>query len=240
VPGCEFRGNGVEMEAHNAAGAAEHTRLWIAGAVKEAKDQLMSEFTVQLEARLKRQKSEFEMKMKYQKECLEGQLETERKEAIQHKKSLESLIEEERKKTIHLYLLDFCRQWMKRKPDPLFHFKVYRPSNPPYTRLLCGIPGPKRTPWEGGWFPVHMAWHDITKPPICKFLPPLHHVNVFPSGKVGLSSLYDVEYWQPDFSVPELLFDIQQLLAHPNQDSPAQESANRSFVKHREGYNKLA
>ena len=63
------------------------------------------------------------------------------------------------------------------------------------------------------------------KPPLCKLPGGFHLPNVYPSGTISLSTLNEEEGWRPDFSIPELMFDIQQLLAHPNMNSPAQSKA---------------
>ncbi|KAL7488533.1 hypothetical protein ACHAW6_014119 [Cyclotella cf. meneghiniana] len=128
-----------------------------------------------------------------------------------HKESIRAMF-------VHQQLIDFCRSWVKDKPDALFDFVIYRPKLnlfPEINKLMCGIPGPKRTDWEGGVYPVILEWSDVNRPPNCKFPKDFHHVNVCPhSGVVMLSTLSDE--WHPEISIPEILFDLQQLLAHPN------------------------
>ena len=131
---------------------------------------------------------------------------------------------------VHRRLMDFCRSWMRQKPDALYDFVVYRPkidqsmssSNTNINRLLCGIPGPKRTGWDGGLFPVLVEWSGADVPPTCCFPEDFHHANVKSSGLVSLSTLKDD--WHPEITIPEILFDIQQLLAHPNHDSAQPEA----------------
>ena len=50
------------------------------------------------------------------------------------------------------------------------------------------------------------------------------HNNVYPSGKVCLSTLAPVHKsgWHPSFTVAEILLSVQRLLNDPNNDSPAQ------------------
>ena len=52
----------------------------------------------------------------------------------------------------------------------------------------CGIPGKNDTLWFGGLFKLTMEFSDEypSKPPKCKFVPPLFHPNVYPSGTVCL------------------------------------------------------
>ena len=47
-----------------------------------------------------------------------------------------------------------------------------------------GIPGKKGTPWEGGLYKGQIIFKDDfpTTPPKVKFVPPLFHPNVYPSG----------------------------------------------------------
>ena len=142
------------------------------------------------------------------------------------------------------HVLSFCREWMVRKPDPLFNFVVYREpmtyevaakgsrnelinqrKAKDLTLLLVGIPGPDRTPWEGGLYPVLFKW-DPSKmnddPPTCRFPPGFQHPNVDPnSGTIRLSTLTKGFGWSPDITIPEIMFDIQQLLAHPNFNASA-------------------
>ncbi|KAL9187714.1 hypothetical protein ACHAXT_006092 [Thalassiosira profunda] len=128
---------------------------------------------------------------------------------------------------VHRHLMEFCRSWMRRKPEALHDFAVYRPKTCRATSLLVGIPGPKRTVWEGGLFPLHVQWNDLDGPPQCRFPREFHHANVDPTGLVSLSTLK--KDWHPEIAIAEILFDIQQLLAHPNHDEPAQPEARHSY-----------
>jgi ubiquitin-protein ligase len=117
-------------------------------------------------------------------------------------------------------LSSFRRKWMERKSDALFDFVVYRKKSGSTTRLLCGIPGPKRTPWEGGLFPVLMTcFSDPDQPPKCQYPPDFHHVNVYPSGLISASTVHPELDRHHEISIPELLFSLQKHLAHPFPDS---------------------
>ena len=65
------------------------------------------------------------------------------------------------------------------------------------TTSFCryGIPGKKGTPWEGGLYKGQIIFKDDfpTTPPKVKFVPPLFHPNVYPSGTGELT----VEYLSP-------------------------------------------
>lgn len=161
------------------------------------------------------------------------------------------------------HVLSFCREWMVRKPDPLFNFVVYREpmtyevatsestneltnqrKAKDLTLLLVGVPGPDRTPWEGGLYPVLFKW-DPSKmnddPPVCRFPPGFQHPNVDPgSGTIRLSTLTKGSGWSPDITIPEIMFDIQQLLAHPNFDAVSRLDASKTQPNGIEEYDDIA
>ncbi|KAL8914440.1 MAG: hypothetical protein Q9171_000945 [Xanthocarpia ochracea] len=104
----------------------------------------------------------------------------------------------------------------------------------------CGVPGRDKTLWEGGLFKLTVAFPDEypTKPPKCKFSPPLFHPNVYPSGTVCLSILNEEEGWKPAITIKQILLGIQDLLNDPNPESPAQAEAYNLFKKDRQAYEK--
>ncbi|KAL7897590.1 hypothetical protein HDV64DRAFT_279637 [Trichoderma sp. TUCIM 5745] len=104
----------------------------------------------------------------------------------------------------------------------------------------CGIPGKEKTIWEGGLFKLNIAFPDEypTKPPKCKFVPPLFHPNVYPSGTVCLSILNEEEAWKPAITVKQILLGIQDLLNDPNPESPAQADAYNLFKRDKAEYEK--
>lgn len=149
------------------------------------------------------------------------------------------------------FVIKFCSDWMIRKPDPLFGFVVYREAMPiddtrsylnkDITKLLVGIPGPKRTVWEGGLYPVVFDWKNgPKKPPYCKLPKGFHHPNVYPSGTICLTTLNEEEGFRPDYTIPELMFDIQQLFAHPYMHSPAQSAAWICLKDDKNKYDQIA
>lgn len=73
---------------------------------------------------------------------------------------------------------------------------------------------------------------------IGKFVPPLFHPNVYPSGTVCLSILNEEEGWKPAITIKQILLGIQDLLDDPNPDSPAQADAYNLFRKDRPAYEK--
>lgn len=161
------------------------------------------------------------------------------------------------------HVLSFCREWMVRKPDPLFNFVVYREpmkyeavtkgstnelinqcKAKDLTLLLVGVPGPDRTPWEGGLYPVLFKWNPSKMnddPPTCRFPPGFQHPNVDPtSGTIRLSSLTKGVGWSPDITIPEIMFDIQQLLAHPNFNVVARLDASETHSHSKEEHDGIA
>ncbi|EGX44664.1 E2 SUMO-conjugating protein ubc9 [Orbilia oligospora] len=132
------------------------------------------------------------------------------------------------------------RQWRKNHPFG-FYARPQRGSDGIDLRQWsCGIPGKEKTLWEGGLFKLEMVFPEEypTKPPKCKFVPPLFHPNVYPSGTVCLSILNEDEGWKPAITIKQILLGIQDLLDDPNPESPAQAEAYNLFKKDRTAYDK--
>lgn len=151
------------------------------------------------------------------------------------------------------------KQWRKDHPFGFFA-KPARGANG-VTDLKVwevGIPGRTNTIWAGGLFKLTMTFPDEypTKPPKCeqshrpstsefryantlmlgKFVPPLFHPNVYPSGTVCLSILNEEEGWKPAITIKQILLGIQDLLNDPNPESPAQAEAYNLFKKDKVSY----
>ena len=107
-----------------------------------------------------------------------------------------------------------------------------------YFNWECGIPGPKGTPWEGGLYKINLKFPEDypVLPPKCVFEKKLFHPNVYPSGAVCLSIINDEEDWRAGLKVKDILLGIQDLLANPNNKSPAQKEAFESFNKKSDEY----
>ena len=103
-----------------------------------------------------------------------------------------------------------------------------------------GIPGKKGTPWEGGMYRGQMIFKEDfpSTPPKVKFVPPLFHPNVYPSGTVCLSLLDEEKDWRPAITVKQLLLGIQDLLNDPNIKDPAQAEAYTCYCQNRAEYEK--
>eukprot|EP00741_Cyanophora_paradoxa_P021892 tig00021374_g21132.t1 len=132
------------------------------------------------------------------------------------------------------------KAWRKDHP----HGFYARPENDPATgtanlmKWECGIPGKQGTAWAGGVFRLTMEFSEDypSKPPKCKFVPPLFHPNVYPSGTVCLSILNEDEDWKPSITVKQILLGIQELLDNPNPKSPAQADAYMCLINNPKVY----
>ena len=69
-----------------------------------------------------------------------------------------------------------------------------------------------------------------SKPPKCKLPAQFFHPNIYPSGTVCLSILNEDEDWKPAITIKQILFGVQELLDHPNPDSPAQAEPYKLYV----------
>ena len=104
------------------------------------------------------------------------------------------------------------KAWRKDHP---FGFIARPMKNPDGTLNLMlweyGIPGKKNTPWDGGLYRGQMIFKDDypSTPPKVKFVPPLFHPNVYPSGTVCLSLLDEEKDWRPAITIKQILLGIQ-------------------------------
>mmetsp|Transcript_1771 Transcript_1771/g.3891 ORF Transcript_1771/g.3891 Transcript_1771/m.3891 type:complete len:160 (+) Transcript_1771:144-623(+) len=136
-------------------------------------------------------------------------------------------------------LVEERRAW--RKDHPIGFYA--RPTSSPdgssnMMKWEAGIPGKEGSDWEGGVYKVHMEFSEEypSRPPKCKFVPPLFHPNVYPSGTICLSILNEEEGWRPAITIKQILIGIQDLLDEPNPDSPAQSEAYQMFINNKAGY----
>jgi ubiquitin-conjugating enzyme E2 I len=77
------------------------------------------------------------------------------------------------------------KNWRKDHPPGFFARPAKKDDNSTdITKWETGIPGPENTDWAGGVYKVFMDFPEEypSKPPKCKFTPPLFHPNVYPSG----------------------------------------------------------
>jgi ubiquitin-conjugating enzyme E2 I len=100
------------------------------------------------------------------------------------------------------------KSWRKDHPIGFVAKPCLKPDNS--TDLMkweTGIPGKVGTDWEGGLFKVEMSFPEEypSKPPKCKFVPPLFHPNVYPSGTICLSILDEEKDWRPAITIKQML-----------------------------------
>ncbi|SJL00614.1 probable SUMO-conjugating enzyme ubc9 [Armillaria ostoyae] len=152
------------------------------------------------------------------------------------------------------------KQW--RKDHPFGFFAKPSKASDGSMNLMeweVGIPGKSGTAWDGGLFKLTMIFPEgvfvfatfnllcssslfgsdyPSKPPKCKFTPPLFHPNVYPSGTVCLSILDEEKSWKPAITIKQILLGIQDLLDDPNVNDPAQSEAYTMFKNDKVAYEK--
>ncbi|CAG8589440.1 2838_t:CDS:2 [Paraglomus brasilianum] len=135
-------------------------------------------------------------------------------------------------------LLEERKQWRRDHPYGFYARPVKGENGLDLMTWTCGIPGKHGTPWESGVFKLTVSFPEEypSKPPKCRFTPPLFHPNVYPSGTVCLSILNEEEAWKPAITIKQILLGIQDLLNDPNPDSPAQSDAYMLYKKDKAAY----
>ncbi|KAL7418411.1 SUMO conjugating enzyme Hus5 [Cryptotrichosporon argae] len=132
------------------------------------------------------------------------------------------------------------KQWRKDHPFK-FYAKPMKKDDGTLDMMLweVGVPGKEGTDWEGGMYVVKMTFPPEypTKPPKCKFDPPLFHPNVYPSGTICLSILDEEKGWKPSISLKQIVLGIQDLLDNANAGDPAQIDAYQLFKNDQTAYN---
>jgi ubiquitin-protein ligase len=93
--------------------------------------------------------------------------------------------------------------------------------------------GPQDSPYENGIFrfKINFPKEYPNKPPEFKFLQPIFHPNIYVDGKVCISILHQGadqfgyeklnERWNPTHSAYSVIISIINMLAEPNDESPA-------------------
>ena len=146
---------------------------------------------------------------------------------------------EENRDVAEARLLAERRAWRKDHP-PNFYARPAKKEDGTLNLFFweCGIPGPGGSSWEGGVYPLTMEFTEEypSKPPLCRFSPPLFHPNIFKSGKVCLSILNVSQGWRASLSFSQILLGIQDLLTHPNALDPANADANELFTTSVDAY----
>jgi ubiquitin-conjugating enzyme E2 I len=77
------------------------------------------------------------------------------------------------------------KNWRKDHPPGFYARPMKNPDgSTDIMKWEAGIPGPAGTDWENGVYKLVFTFPDEypSKPPHAKFVPPLFHPNVYPSG----------------------------------------------------------
>lgn len=234
---CPFEGRPNELRQHMMQSSDLHMKIAMERMGKEFEGKLKQEMK-KLRTTLDLQLHRRDREMQADIDALHSEFATKlQQEIVKVTKECEQRVAEN---NIHMYLSTFCRHWMACQPDVLQEFVVYRPTRLPITMLLCGIPGPNNSHWEGGLFPVVIQWSDMKQPPRCFFPMQFHHVNCYDSGLCGNAYFREDEAWHPELSVPEILFLLQQFLGHPDKFNPCQLDAYRCFMLRKLDYDAKA
>mmetsp|Transcript_3668 Transcript_3668/g.7023 ORF Transcript_3668/g.7023 Transcript_3668/m.7023 type:complete len:160 (+) Transcript_3668:156-635(+) len=131
------------------------------------------------------------------------------------------------------------RNWRKDHPVGFFAKPTNKNGQVDVMKWECGIPGKDGTLWKGGLFKLIMEFSEDypSRPPKCRFSPPLFHPNVYPSGTVCLSILDADKGWRPSITIKQILLGIQDLLNEPNPSDPAHPEAHDMFIRNKNAYN---
>ncbi|KAF6763849.1 ubiquitin-conjugating enzyme9 [Ephemerocybe angulata] len=110
-----------------------------------------------------------------------------------------------------LRLAEERKQWRKDHPFG-FYAKPTKSADGSMNLMEweVGIPGKSNTPWEGGLYKLSMTFPEDypSKPPKCKFTPPLFHPNVYPSGTMRRS------HGSPAITIKQIVLGIQDFDAY--------------------------
>jgi len=205
IVGCEHTCLRKDMENHLSGGAGLITHMTL---MQKDYDKKMK----QMEQKIKSVEQKCDTKIaKMQSEC-------------------EEQIKNSEDQTQQLRYIHQCRNWIENKPDALSDSSVFTVKAHKWRSkiggLLCYIPGPTGSTWEGARIPMSLVYGGgVEKPPKCKFERDFFHMNVFPSGYIWNSTLAEENGWTPEMTLPEILFTIQQVLCHPNPNCPEQRPA---------------
>jgi len=212
IVGCEHTCLRKDMESHLSGGAGLITHMALMQKDHDEKITLMQN---DYDRKMKRMEQKCDTKIaKVKSEC-EGKIKLLEKHTLVKSR----------------YIHD-CRNWIENKPDALSDFSVYSVGGRYEHGLLCYIPGPQGSAWEGARIPMRLIYSNrgVDKPPKCKFPKGFFHVNVYPSGTISVSTINEERGWTPEMTLPEILFTCQQLLCHPNPNCPCQMPAYKMFT----------
>ncbi|OUC40248.1 ubiquitin--protein ligase [Trichinella nativa] len=106
-----------------------------------------------------------------------------------------------------------------------------------FSEWMCGFPGRNGTLWEGALLKLRVTFPSNypVEPPAFIFDPPIPHPNVYPNGYVSLSILYPTN-WKQRTTVSQLFKALDEIMAHPDRENPANAVAFFEFCERPEKY----
>ncbi|CAL8085869.1 unnamed protein product [Calicophoron daubneyi] len=99
--------------------------------------------------------------------------------------------------------------------DPPYGIRVLALDTETYSHCLAGIEGPPQSPYQGGFFYVHILVPDSypIRPPVIRFLTRILHPNISFHGDVGMDCIQ--HNWSLALTLEKLLISVQSLLTDP-------------------------
>lgn len=130
--------------------------------------------------------------------------------------------------------------------QPVEGFKVTADDDNLF-KWTVAIFGPPGTLYQGAYFKATLTFPSNYpySPPTMRFIHPVYHPNVYPSGELCISILHapvddphsgelPSERWNPTQTVRTILLSVISLLNEPNTYSPANVDASVSYRKYKE------
>ena len=126
------------------------------------------------------------------------------------------------------------KRW--REDHPIGFYANPKTNTDGTTNMLLwefGMPGKVGTPYEGGLYKGEIIFKEDYpfSPPKLKFVPPIFHPNLYPSGTMDLHILVE-ELWRPVLTIKQILLNAHEILHNPDITSgtphtscPAQKDA---------------
>ena len=182
IPGCDFRGPRSLLGRHNAESVALHTDLLVAAKLERIKEELSG---VVPDGGGGNGSSRGDP----------GRIEELERRLNEKDRELRAL----KARLLDRFFSDFFRDWILAKPPCFRDFVVYRPIKyltGPISQIIVGVPGPGRSNWEGGLYPLLITLTpeglERKEPPKCDFPETFFHPNVY-EGNVRVNTLLEFE-----------------------------------------------
>jgi len=123
-------------------------------------------------------------------------------------------------------------EMLNKNPPPGIHCWQDDDSSETIKAELSGPPG---SPYEKGHFIIEVTLSDRYPftPPLAKFLTPIYHPNIDPSGRICLTALKPkpTGTWSVTLNIPTILSAIRVLLSEPNLSDPLMVDIAKEFLE---------